>query len=135
MFKRSIGATLFNDNATYSFSRIPSTFDFSKSPIYIVPNYRMNYQEKDQNLIPQHNLIETICNFHKGQRGIIHTGSYDFQHKLNDMSTPDLQNRLLCYPTSKDKQLYLEDYLSSTDKIFLISASVPSPVLVSQLNW
>jgi Rad3-related DNA helicase len=117
MFKRSIGATLFNDNATYSFSRIPSTFDFSKSPIYIVPNYRMNYQEKDQNLIPQHNLIETICNFHKGQRGIIHTGSYDFQRKLNDMSTPELQNRLLCYPTSKDKQLYLEDYLSGTDKI------------------
>ena len=119
MYKKEIGAALYKDQNMYSFVRIPSTFDFTRSPIYIVPSIRMSYQEKEKNFPTVLKLIELICHNHSGQRGIIHTGNYTFAQRVAQGASPVLQHRLLVYSSAKNKQEYLENYRLTTDGILV----------------
>lgn len=127
IFGYSIGSELI-DKKNYYFNRIPSTFDFTKSPIYIMKNLRMSYKLKDQNFPKMIDIINKICEFHKNQKGIIHTGSYDFANHLFEGSSYDLQSRLLAYHNSRDKETYLNEFLDSSNKIIV------GPSLIEGIN-
>lgn len=119
MYKQEIGASLYKDQSQYSFNRIPSTFDYSKSPIYIVPSIRMSYQEKNKNFPIVLKLIDMIAQAHRGQKGIIHTGNYGFGQVVLEGASPELRRRLLVYTSAKNKSEYLENYKLSNDNILV----------------
>lgn len=132
LFRREIGVDLMSPEdrvKDYCFFRIPSTFNFEKSPIFFVPNYKLSYALKEQNLPFVVNLVNAVVKAHQGQKGIIHTGSYDFAHKLYEMSeTYGTRNRFLTYRNAREKVYALDEYLSSTDKILV------GPTLVEGIN-
>lgn len=115
--------------------RIPSTFDFSRSPIYtfgrdysnisdprvpeLIKRFSMTYNVINQNLP---NMVNTIIKIitsprHRGERGFIHTGSYKNAQLMYDMLPDELKNRVLLYRNAKDKQDIIDKYLSYDNKI------------------
>ena len=154
LFQREIGVGLWEHNRQFNdfkYLRIPSTFNYKISPIYMIPDYKMSYAYKDQNLPHVVEIIDLILQSHKNQKGIIHTGSYEFARKLFDNASTETKNRLLCYSNSKEKEYVLDEYNYCTDKVlagptlvegidlpddncrFMIVMKVPYPSLADQL--
>lgn len=127
MFRINIGAA--PAESDFMFSRIPSTFDFTNSPIYIMQGCRMSWKEKDQNFPNLMNYISMICEYHKGQHGLIHTGNYEFSKKLLQFADPSLQRRLISYEKARDKHRALDEFKMSADKI------ISGPSLVEGVNF
>lgn len=103
----------------FSFKKIPSTFDFSKSPIYFLPNYKMSYKEKETNLPIVSNIIYKLFDAHKGQKGIVQTGSFAFSNYLFENASKELRKRMLIYNDSKIKGDLIWEYKNSKDKILI----------------
>ena len=98
---------------------IPSSFDFSRSPIYYDNEYKLSYDKKLENLPKVISKIIKIIENHPNMRGIIQTGSYAFANSLY-MSLPNhLKDRVLMYNDSRDKETQLSDYKSSKDKVLI----------------
>lgn len=157
LFRRAVGVetwfkmSIEEQNKNFKFLRIPSTFDFSKSPIYVIPNFKLTYNLKEQNLPSILNIISQILNAHKNQRGLIHTGSYEFSKKLSDGIMDDNKNRLICYTGARNKELALSEYSEIENAVlcgptlttgvnlpddlcrFMIVMKVPYPSLGDQL--
>ena len=130
---------------SYKAVRLDSTFDFTKSPIFYCPTYKMTYNNKEANLPHIIGMIKRISNMFPYKRGCILTSSYDMMREIYDSMEPEIQNRMLTYGNSKDKRevigkyRYLEnsiligpslfDGLSFDDDLcrFLIIAKVPYP--------
>lgn len=123
VFKEAIGSD------DYAFDKIPSTFDFSKSPIYFVPLYRMSYKEKEKSLPYVCELIDAICRRNAGKNGIVQTGSYDFMNKLYDRLSPEVKRRVLFYSDTKEKAIFLKKFMDGPDKILI------GPTLLEGLNF
>ena len=125
VFKTSIGSV----DDDYEFDKIPSTFDFSKSPIYFVPTYRMSYREKEKSLPYVCGMIDAICRKNQGKNGIVQTGSYDFMNKLYERLSPEVKRRVLFYSDTKEKAIFLKKFMDGTDKILI------GPTLLEGLNF
>lgn len=108
---------------------IPSTFDFSKSPIYYSTKNRMSYANKTKALPEIIKQIIHICEKHKDERGIIQTGNYENVNKLKEKLPRDLRNRIIFYFTSQEKDKAIVDYLASDNKILC------GPTLLEGLNF
>jgi Rad3-related DNA helicase len=73
-----------------------SPFDPMKSPIISMPSIKLSKDHYDQNVKKIGGIIDDILDIHKGQRGIIHSVTYDIQkHIFMGVSTKN-QKRLLC---------------------------------------
>ena len=103
----------------YEYYKLPIVFDYSKSPIFYVPDFKMSYKEKDTSFPYITKMIYNIINMYAGKRGIIQTGSYSFAKQLKDNLPSDVQKRVLLYEDSIGKQDNLETYKYSTDKILI----------------
>lgn len=108
---------------------IPSTFDFSKSPIYYSTKNHMSYANKTKALPEIIKQIIHICEKHKDERGIIQTGNYENVNKLKEKLPRDLRNRIIFYFTSQEKDKAIVDYLASDNKILC------GPTLLEGLNF
>lgn len=111
-----------------SFDRIPSTFDFSRSPIFYIPDFKVSYKEKEHNFPNLVKIIEDICGAFKWKRGFIQTGSYDNAKAIFKHMIPEIQNRMLIYNDSKEKTLNIEDFKSKKNAILV------GPTLVEGIN-
>lgn len=103
------------DNHLYT--NINSNFDFKKSEIFIhYPIRKMSYREKESSFPDNLNRIKRLLKYHKNDRGIIHTGSYDLTYKLlkslND-------KRIINYTNSKEKVLALEKLKKSKNGVLI----------------
>jgi len=123
VYKRSIGASNFKH------VKIPSTFDFTKSPIYFLNKYKMSYKEKEASLPHVCNQIEKICKGHKKHRGIIQTGSYDFMHKLYKSLSVETKKRIFMYSESSEKNDVLKKFNNSENGVLI------GPTLLEGLNF
>lgn len=107
------------DNYTYA-NGIPSPFDFSKSPIYYLSRYRLNFKTKDWVFPELLRLTETIIRKYPDMHGIIQTGNYEFSAKILEKIDPELQQRLIAYTDSQSKQEILNMFSTqSSDKILI----------------
>lgn len=134
----------------YKYSIVDSTFDFSKSPIFYCPDYKMSYSTREYSFPHIINMCNTIINMFSGSRGCILTSSYDMSKKIYDGLDKNAQKRVLLYNDSKDKREVLNEYKYNTNSIligpslfdglsfnddlcrFLIIAKVPYPDLKSE---
>jgi Rad3-related DNA helicase len=111
-----IGATL-----PVFYKRVPSTFDFSQSPIYFLPKFKMTRDLIESNMPHMAKLISMIVRSskHINTRGIIHTGSYKNAMDVYNMVDDDIKNRCIIYTNSKEKEEKIYEYMSKPDSILI----------------
>ena len=103
----------------YKASKLPIVFDYSKSPIFYIDEYKMSYAEKDRSFGPITRMIESILRMYPNQRGIIQTGSYSFANKLYESIDSSLKSRLLVYNDTLAKQESIDAYKYSQNKVLI----------------
>lgn len=108
---------------------IPSTFDYTNSPIFYVCDYKLSFKEKDTSLPNVVAMIEKIAEMYGDKRGIIQTGSYQFAKYLQDNVNEKTRRRLFLYDDSKEKQDALYYFKQSQNKILV------GPSLVEGLSF
>lgn len=131
--------------------KLPSTFDFSKSPIFYLARYKMSYKCKDESFPKIEKLTYDIIKKHQNQRGIIQTGSYENAIKLYNDAPKEVQNRLLIYNNSGEKNDIIDFHKLNSDTVligpslnegidlpddmcrFIVIMKVPYPSLADEL--
>lgn len=100
-------------------SRIPSTFSFKKSPIYISNVYKLSYSNKSF-VFPQiSNFANKIIYAHSDVRGIIHSGSYENARTFYFNAPADIKKRLFLYGSAKEKEELIDKFKNSKNGILL----------------
>lgn len=130
MLSATVGAhEAFNENIGIKYTkstvsemfRIPSTFDFSKSPIYYLPKFKMSKDTMETNFPFIQKIIMNIVssNKHNEEKGMIHTGSYKNALKLYEMMPEDIRSRMFIYANAKEKNDILYNFENSDNGILV----------------
>lgn len=139
-------------NPEVEFEIIPSTFDFSKSPIHFLNKFKMSFREKETSFQYLKKVIYSICETKFGdQRGMIQTGSYAFAKQLYNDAPLNVKQRMLLYNGSREKTTCIKIHELSDNTIlvgpslnegidlpgelcrFIIIMKVPYPSLADKL--
>ena len=151
LFSESIGVE-YTETKKARYLDIPNIFDFSKSPIYYVPTYKMSYNQKKYDFPEIKKIIYKILSSPQfsNEHGMINTGSYDNAKSIYDDAPPEIKKRLCMYITSKDKNEQIKKYINSKNNViigptlvegvdlpgdlcrFIIIAKVPYPNISSK---
>ena len=99
------------------FIRMDNSFSFEKSPIIFVNRHKLTYREREASLPKVVKILDQIIKKHKGQRGIIHSGSYQFTNYIKQHSMHTF--RLMDYEGSKEKAEMLELFEQKEDSIIM----------------
>lgn len=128
IYKKMIGCSDLDKN-DWSVINIPSTFDYSNSPIYYSCSNKMSFKEKQVSgpIICQQ--ITKICNKYSDVKGIIQTGNYENSKLLMQELPLEIRNRCIQYVSAKDKNEALELFDKSTNGILI------GPTLLEGLNF
>lgn len=140
-----------NTDEEIEYTIIPSTFDFSKSPVIFFNRYKMSYSDKAKSLPILSKVIYQICeNKFANEKGMIQTGSYSNAKELYDNAPSHIKSRMLLYDGSKDKtdKITLHQMSSNTILVgptlvegidlpgeecrFIIILKVPYPVIIDK---
>ena len=131
---------------------IPSTFDFTESPVYFFNKFKMSFREREISFRHLKTVIYSILKtkFDK-QKGMIQTGSYEFAKRLYDEAPIEIKQRMLVYNGSREKITMVKIHQMSSDTIlvgptlntgidlpgddcrFIIILKVPFPTLADKL--
>ena len=120
-FATSIGYKFMKPDEKMIFTDVPNIFDFSKSPIYFMPQYKMSYQNKNFDFPKIQQIIYRILSSeaYMNVRGMINTGSYDNARAIYQNAPPNVKQRLCMYLTSKDKADVIERYTHTKNKVLI----------------
>lgn len=100
--------------------KVPSTFDFTQSPIHFLNRFKMSFKEKDISFNHLKNVIYSICSTKfKNQKGLIQTGSYYFAKQLYDSAPLEIKQRMLLYNGSREKNVMISLHKMSGDTILV----------------
>lgn len=99
------------------FIRMDNMFNFEKSPVIFVNRHKLTYREREASLPKVVKILDQIIKKHKGQRGIIHAGSYQFTNYIKQHSMHTF--RLMDYEGSKEKAEMLELFEKKEDSIIM----------------
>ena len=98
----------------------PSNFDFDKSPIYLCNSGKLSYNEFDKNIDNVLSDLLLICYKHRGQKGVIHTGTFNITTKIQELVTREgIESRFIFYDSSNREQKIQEFIKSEEDKILV----------------
>ena len=130
---------------------IPSSFDFTNSPVLIHNKYKMSYNEKDMSFPHIINMIYQIMRAFSDKRGMIQTGSYENAKYIYDNAPSDIKRRLQLYNNSQEKNWTIEMHKALDNSVligptliegvdlpgdllrFIIIAKIPYPNLQDKL--
>lgn len=99
------------------FIRLDNAFNYDKSPVVFVNRHKLTYREKEKNLPYVVAILDQIIDKHRGQRGIIHTGSYEFTNFIKSNSKHTF--RLMDYENSKEKADILELFKKKDNAVLM----------------
>lgn len=106
---------------------LPSTFDFTKSPIYLTDSGYLNYNSFDSNIDRILDVCIRITKLHENEKGLIHTATF----KINNMLKERLMNdrgvdfsRFLFYNTTAEKENLLSIMKQSNIPYILVGPSL-----------
>jgi len=99
------------------FIRMDNTFNYDKSPVVFINRHKLSMREKEASLPEVVKILDQILSKHKGQRGIIHSGSYAFSKYIYEYSKN--AKRIIDYADSKSKKEALRNFKESDDKILM----------------
>ena len=113
---------------------LPSTFDFTNSPVMFSDKNKMSYDDKAKSMQEIVNQTLKICNENAACRGIIQTGSYANSDALMNSLPDDVLKRCLFYKGTEEKTKMLNEFMNRSanpnDNSILIG-----PTLVEGLNF
>lgn len=118
----------FDDNIGTKFTnkesvllQIPSTFDFSKSPIYFIPGTKMTQSSINTSFPINASIINKILMSpkHQNEKGIIHTGSYKNAVWLSELLDKSLNERIFLYGSAKEKKEVISKFAESSNGILI----------------
>ena len=104
------------------FIRLGNQFDYTKSPVVFVNRFGLSHREKEANMPKVIALLDQIIDKHKGQKGIVHTGSYAFKTSILEKSKHSF--RLMHYDTSRGKEGTYDSFVKSKEDKVLIGPSL-----------
>ena len=122
------GKDAYNENMGFRYTEdkeslfkiIPSTFDFTKSPIHFLNKFKMSFKEKETSFNYLKNVIYSICQKKfEDKKGMIQTGSYVFAKQLYDNAPYDVKQRMLLYNGSKEKTTCIKIHEFSENTILV----------------
>jgi len=116
-FDENIGIK-YTDQKTSYMIKLPSTFDFEKSPIYYIPTYKMNYANKNESF-PKISIMAEKIIAANNCKGIVHTGSYENARIFYNSMPNEIKKRLLLYGDSRQKEVVMNEYKESTNKVLV----------------
>lgn len=93
---------------------VPSNFDFSKSPIYVLSRWKMSKNNKEASLPYIKKSTYELCQRYAGKKGIIQTWTYDIAKQVYEDAPENIKERMFLYNDSREKQDLLE-YHKNTD--------------------
>lgn len=119
---------------------VGTPFNAEKSPIYHLPIGKMSYKELDSTLPMIVSAVETLLEKHQGEKGIIHSGTYNIaQHIINNVDKPT-HHRLIARDAVQDGTKYnnamlLTKHTKSEKDTVLISPSMTTGIdLIGDLS-
>ena len=131
---------------------IPSTFDFTESPVFFFNRFKMTFRERENSYLHLRSVIYSICKTKfANQKGMIQTGSYEFARRLYNDAPEDIKARMLMYNGSREKVTVVRLHQMSSDTIlvgptlntgidlpgddcrFIVILKVPYPTLTDKL--
>lgn len=120
-FASSIGQRFMKDDEQIVFTDVPNIFDFSKSPIYFMPRFKMSYQNKKYDFPKIQDVIYRILDSdaYREVHGMINTGSYENARQIYQNAPPKIKSRLCMYLTSKDKSDVIERFMHTKNKVLI----------------
>lgn len=117
-FAKSLGIK----ESEYEYVEVDSTFDSSKSPIYVTSKNKLNYKNVKTELPEIVNKIKQICDFHKDEKGIIHTHTMEITEYLKSRLSDNA--RFLYRDISSKNEDILKEHLSNSISTVLVSPSL-----------
>jgi ATP-dependent DNA helicase DinG len=105
----------------YEYIHVESDFDPKKSPIHIMVNQKLNFQNLKSMLPKLRDQIEGILDLHKDDKGIVHTHT---QYLADYLRNNIKSNRLLCREAGIRNEELLEIHESSDEPTVLVSPSM-----------
>lgn len=100
---------------------LDSDFSNKNRPIVYLPVGKMTYSEKNETWPKMMSNIEQIINHHKGQKGIIHTHSYEILAKLKNSYKG---SRVIFDDNRKEKETRIKSFKSSKNDLLIASPSM-----------
>lgn len=98
----------------YESDNLPSLFDFTNSPIYVLTRWKMSQKFKEESFPyiqkGTYELASRYCN----KKGLIQTWTYDLAKRIYEEAPVELRDRMLLYNDAKEKRELIE-YHKSTD--------------------
>ena len=102
------------------YKRIPSTFDFSKSPIHYLMKYYMNARSIDSSIEKIKPIVYNIIEKQfSGYKGIIQTGNYKVAKKIIEDAPPHIKQRLLEYNGNREKADNINFHKMCSDSVIV----------------
>ena len=116
-FEDNIGIKYMDEET--KFEKIPSTFDFTQSPVIISSKWKMSYDNKDISFPHIRDMIYQIVRAFKGQRGMIQTGSYENAKSIVMNAPYDLRDRFQLYNNSQEKSWMIEMHKAMDESVII----------------
>lgn len=111
-----------------AYIKLPSSFDFSKSPIHYYNQRKMSYNMMEANTPWLVESINNIMNQNANEKGIIHSGSYDLTLKIFNGLSPENKDRILMYNGTEEKEECIRELKVSNNKVII------GPSLIEGVN-
>ncbi len=121
-FEENIGIRYTNteDRGTSHFVRVPSTFDFTRSPILIWNKFKMTFKTKAA-MFPK--IIDTTYKILEQKfpdcKGLIQTGSYENAKMIYNAAPSNLKDRMLLYNDSGEKRKLINEHKVREDSVLI----------------
>lgn len=105
----------------YEYVEVDSTFESSKSPIYVTSKNKLNYKTIKTELPEIVNKIKQICDFHKDAKGVIHTHTMEITEYIKTRLHGE---RFLFRELASKNEDILKEHSSSSKPTVLVSPSL-----------
>jgi len=119
---KNFAKTLGIKESDYEYVEVESTFEASKSPIYVTSKNKLNYKNIKTELPIIADKIKQICQFHKDEKGIIHTHTMEITEYLKNRFISE--NRFLYRDISSKNEDILREHTNKADPTILVSPSL-----------
>lgn len=106
----------------YEYIEADSSFEASKSPIYISTKHKLNYNNLQEKIPLIANQIKSICEAHKNVKGIIHTHTMYIAEQLKKHLGEN--NRFLFRDNASTNDMLLSEHSESEEPTVLVSPSL-----------
>jgi Rad3-related DNA helicase len=114
-YAKSLGIT------EYKFIEVDSTFDAKKAPIYVSTGSKLNHANMEKMLPKLVDQIESICESHKNDKGMIHTHTMQITQYLQKK----LKSSRFLYRDSQSKnETIIDNHFKSKEATVIVSPSM-----------